>query len=323
MALTTSQLTFYDMIDDEISFAIYSEGISDNKITLRAIVTKQGAELDGDYVWYSNADSFMDPVGATPQLQKDVAANEVLRCDFSYLNSENVAYTAYFNITNSRMVYTSRPESGEYLAGDLWYVGSDYVATDADGNVVTTESTTTYSNVLLVAQNAGGGTYKSTDWVLATDYGEKFGEYDEKFESIENTTGGLAGQINTLELWKGNMSNFVSWTEDGGLQFTGRNENGTDGNFIAQLTSDKLIFLFRDDTNKGYIETAWIGGENVEGDSHPQFFVNDATVASTLNVNGLLSCQNFMLAHPQSTKASTLVLQPEANGSFSIVVGKK
>lgn len=324
MALTTSQLTFYDMVDDEVSFAIYSEGnTSDNKISLMATVTKQGAGLEGNYTWYSSVDSFRAPIGSLPQMQIASGQDMVLKCDFSYPNSANVAYTAYFNVSNSRMVYTTRPADGNYLAGDLWYVGDDYVATMTDGTMIST-GTSGYSNVLLVAQQAGGGTYKSTDWVLAIDYNGKFEEYDGKLEGIYDTTNNLSSQVDTLNLWKGNMANFVEWTSDGGLQFTGKNKDGdtwSDGNFLAKITSDKLIFLFRENVNSPYQETAWIGGENIQGDGHSQFFVYDATVARTLDVSGLLTCQNFTMVHPQ--KDNTLILQPEGNGSFSIVVGKK
>ena len=46
MALTTSQLTFYDMIDGEISFSIYSLGVNTNsegveEIGLKAVLTEK------------------------------------------------------------------------------------------------------------------------------------------------------------------------------------------------------------------------------------------------------------------------------------------
>lgn len=317
MALTTAQLTFYDMVDDEISFAIYSEGVgSDGKLSLTAVVLKQGAAIDGNYTWYSSTDSFQAAIAneSRPQIQRDAGVNEVLKCDFSYPNENSVAYTAYFNVYSGRMVYTACPSDGNYLPGDLWYVGNDYVKTAADGSSPTASST--YANVLLVAQHAGSGVYKSTDWQLAVDYSDQFGQVDKDIAEVKKDLNLFRSSFEAVEGWTSNVSSKVQWTEKDGLLLIGQPQGTSKSPFKAQLAADKLLFIF------GEKITGWIGGENID-DQNPQFFVNDATIANTLDVGGRLSCKNFTVVHPRTEQYNNaLVLQPEGNGSFSIVVGK-
>ena len=74
MALTTSQLTFYDMIDGEISFSIYSLGVNTysegvEEIGLKAVLTEKGGEITtGTFTWYSSTNGFLESVGSGSEI---------------------------------------------------------------------------------------------------------------------------------------------------------------------------------------------------------------------------------------------------------------
>ena len=313
--------------------------------------------------------------------------NEIYKCEFSYsllefiegtgtvdeeLWKKSVAYTAYFNVNTRRMLYTSLPHDGLYVAGDLWFVGeSDFKITGDKGDspifdsnntayVLTTDDKpvadkvyytydsnmgvisvaeisdgmfgpdvsyyelmdkeqSVYKYTMLVAIASGNGTYKSSDWSEAFDFNIKIEDTNKTLTETNSQIGKQQGDIEKIygELEK--VSHHIQFSDDGGMKFTSGTydeKNGikewTEGPFSANFNSQEISFSFNGN------KTAWLSGETTP-DTHPQFCVSDAAIVNTLDAGGSVSGTGTISVY-SSVDSGALVIQSEANGSFSLVI---
>ena len=261
MSITTSQLTFYDMVDGEVSFTIYSNGVyiedingvPTEMISLHAEVTEKGEEItDGTYTWYYSSDSFTDAQYGEQNIEVPLVENIVYRCDFTYATSEtntgnaHAAYTAYFNLTNRRMVYTAYP-GNEYLRGDLWIVGDDYVQTNTDGVVDSAFDASQMTGTMLIATQSAGGLYKSTDWEEALDYNEQISKVQGDIVEVRNNMVEIDQTLKDTADTQKDLLNRIKITGENGIQIYGgsiQDDKWVQGKFYAQFESNQLTFFF-------------------------------------------------------------------------------
>lgn len=340
--LTTSQLTFYDMTDGDICFAIYSQGISDDgrKMVLRASVTENGEEItNGSYRWYKydqNTQSTdgkivggfatISDVDSTQTIEVLINEDSIYRCDFSYYTdtstSINVAYTAYYNMETRRMVYTECPSNGRYMTGDLWLVGTDYILTDDTGNVLIPDDQSDIpAHTMLMSINDGNGVYKSSDWIEAFDYNEQIKDTNADMDKQKE-------QIADLEQQQSALRNQVDWTASDGLIIRGGYYNNdkkwVDGNLYSHFTSEELAFIYKIINENGEeikTKVAWISGDTTQADGHPQFYVEDAHINTSLTVGGETTVtQKLYVNNNDPNINNRLIMQAETNGSYSLLI---
>lgn len=292
-ALTTAQLTFYDITDGNITFNIFATQNNDGDITLMAIVTDCGEEvIGGQYHWFKYVYEgenvgFAFDAGVSQSIKVTPNENDIYQCRYSYGSQDQVAYVEYYNVGTRKMVYTSQPD-GKYIKGDLWLDGS----------------------IMKIAQNNGYGVFNKDDW------GQAF-NYDQQISDLKQTISDYSDDIDNIKDFKTELQHRVNWNADGGLVFQGGSGVGDSwvpSKFKSQLDSVEMAF-YNDKT-----KVAWIGGETTQNDGHPQFYVQDATIMQSLNVGGEIHGTNE-LTLKNTTTNNNLVLHAEANGSFSIMIG--
>lgn len=187
---------------------------------------------------------------------------------------------------NGMVVY-----SGDTLIG---LISNDYVI---EAKTIGTAVINSIENgSVLRSISDGNGIYKSTDWVSA------LGKYDKQNSDLSNRVGSI----------EDDLDQHFEFSTDNGL--TIKDSNST---IYTRLRNDRWSFIQRD-------ADPLIGDAEVTYISDKKLHISSAEITGldgedgNLDVNGPATVKELRVNNPETK--SNLVIQPENNGSFSILV---
>ena len=203
-----------------VTFQIYSSNgyaLSINNPT----VTLQTFSYIGDikitagatYQWYSYNDTgWVEISGETNAYltitRQDVAFSESYMCKMTFDGVEYISVATIDDKNDDNKVFTTKPSN--YVAGDLWIVGVDYIPSGVE------------VGTLLIAEHTNI-TYEDSDWVTATKYDDKINELQDNI-AIYNQ--------------------YFSFDSTEGLKISAKDDNGTQSQFSTSLTNERLSFNY-------------------------------------------------------------------------------
>jgi hypothetical protein len=187
--------------------------------------------------------------------------------------------------------------NGQFVANEGSTIGlivEDYIA-DV-GITEYSEITDFPAGSVLRSLNDGNGIYKSTDWVSA------LGKYDKQHSDLSDRVGSI----------EGDLDQHFEFSNDNGLVIK-------DGNSViyTRLLNNKWSFMQQEDNPLvGDAEVAYISEKKLHISSAEIIGLNGED--GNLDVNGPAKVKELQV---ENTSANNmLVIQPEDNGSFSILV---
>ena len=215
---------------DAVTFQVYSNNgyalsINTPTITLQtfAYIGDVAIQADATYQWYRYSNTDWTAIsGATKSYftvsRDDVSFSNSYMCKMQFKNTEYVGVVTIDDKNDTNKVFTTKPSN--YVVGDLWIVGVDYIPTGIEvGTLLRAEQTRT--------------TYADADWVTAT-------KYDEKINVLQNN-------LKTYD-------QYFAFDSSSGLKISARDTNGTESKFSTSLTNERLSF------NYGNESVAYIDG---------------------------------------------------------------
>lgn len=208
--------------NDAVTFQIYSSNgyaLSTNTptVTLQTFAYVGDVEINANvsYQWYIYNDDSWDVISGAilPYLdvsRDDVSFSKSYMCKMIFNGIEYTSVATIDDKNDSNKVFTVKPSN--YVAGDLWIVGTDYKPSGVEvGTLLRAEHT----NV----------SYTDGDWITAT-------KYDEKIKKLQDN-------IDTY-------NQYFSFDSTDGLKISARNANGTASKFSTSLTNEQLSFNYGD-----------------------------------------------------------------------------
>lgn len=264
---------------DAVTFRIYStEGyvlsMNTQNITLQtfAYVGDTSIASGATYQWYQYNGDWNAITGATNNYlsisRSDVAITCNYMCKMQFEGNEYADVVTIEDKGDANKVFTTKPKG--YSVGDIWIVGGDYQPKDIIFGT-------------LLKATADNTSYSDNDWVIAT-------KYDETFNNLQK-------DIN-------NYNQHFSFTANGGVQITAKDENNNLSPYSTTLSSEKLSF------NYGNNEIASISGTKMK--------IKEADVESPLTITGKYSGTTMLQAPTINIGGFSIIV--ESNGSLSIVV---
>lgn len=253
---------------DAVTFQIYSNNgyaLSANTPT----VTLQTFAYIGDvaitagatYQWYVyNSVGWAELAnGSNAYLtisREDVSFSKSYMCKMTFNGVEYTSVATIDDKNDNNKVFTIKPYN--YVAGDLWIVGTDYAPAGVE------------VGTLLKAEHTNSS-YVDADWISAT-------KYDEKIASIQSN-------IDTY-------NQYFSFDSTDGLKISARDVNGKASQFSTSLTNERLSF------NYGNESIAYINGTKMnikEAEIESPLTVTGRYSGSTMLQAPVINIGNFSI----------------------------
>ena len=253
---------------DAVTFQIYSSNgyaLSANTptVTLQtfAYIGDIAIQAGATYQWYQyNNSSWVAISGATNAYltvsRDDVTLSNNYMCKMQFNNVEYVGVVTIDDKSDVNKVFTSKPSN--YVIGDLWIVGVDYVPAGVE------------VGTLLKAEHTSNA-YVDADWVAATKYDDKINE--------------LQSNIDTY-------NQYFSFDSGTGLKISAKDANGTPSQFSTSLTNERLSF------NYGNESIAYINGTKMnikEAEIESPLTVTGKYSGSTMLQAPIINIGNFSI----------------------------
>lgn len=253
---------------DAVTFQVYSSNgyalsINTPTVTLQtfAYVGDVAITAGATYQWYIyNTSGWTAISGATNSYltitRDDVSFSKSYMCKMTF---DDVEYTSVATIddkNDENKVFTTKPSN--YVAGDIWIVGVDYVPSGIE------------VGTLLKAEHTSS-TYEDADWIDAV-------KYDSKLKEIQSN-------IDTY-------NQYFSFDSTAGLKISAKNANGTPSQFSTSLTNERLSF------NYGNEAVAYIDGKKMnikEANIESPLTVSGKYSGSTMLQAPIINIGNFSI----------------------------
>ena len=253
---------------DAVTFQVYSSNgyaLSANTptVTLQtfAYIGDIAIQAGATYQWYQYSNSSWVAIsGATNAYltvsRDDVALSNNYMCTMQFNNVEYVGVVTIDDKSDVNKVFTAKPSN--YVIGDLWIVGVDYVPAGVE------------VGTLLKAEHTSNA-YVDADWVAATKYDDKINE--------------LQSNIDTY-------NQYFSFDSGTGLKISAKDANGTPSQFSTSLTNERLSF------NYGNESIAYINGTKMnikEAEIESPLTVTGKYSGSTMLQAPIINIGNFSI----------------------------
>lgn len=251
-----------------VTFQIYSSNgyalsINTPTVTLQtfAYIGDVAITASATYQWYIyNNTGWTALSGATNSYltitRDDVAFSKSYMCKMTF---DGVEYTSVATIddkNDENKVFTTKPSN--YVAGDIWIVGVDYVPSGVE------------IGTLLKAEHTSS-TYEDADWITAS-------KYDGKIKEIQSN----------IDMY----NQYFSFNSTEGLKISAKDSNGTPSQFSTSLTNERLSF------NYGNEAVAYIDGKKMnikEASIESPLTVTGKYSGSTMLQAPIINIGNFSL----------------------------
>lgn len=251
-----------------VTFQIYSSNgyalsINTPTVTLQtfAYIGDVAITASATYQWYIyNNTGWIALSGATNSYltitRDDVAFSKSYMCKMTF---DGVEYTSVATIddkNDENKVFTTKPSN--YVAGDIWIVGVDYVPAGVE------------IGTLLKAEHTSS-TYEDADWITAS-------KYDSKIKEIQSN----------IDMY----NQYFSFNSTEGLKISAKDSNGTPSQFSTSLTNERLSF------NYGNEAVAYIDGKKMnikEANIESPLTVTGKYSGSTMLQAPIINIGNFSL----------------------------
>jgi hypothetical protein len=251
-----------------VTFQIYSSNgyalsINTPTVTLQtfAYIGDVAITASATYQWYIyNNAGWTALSGATNSYltitRDDVAFSKSYMCKMTF---DGVEYTSVATIddkNDENKVFTTKPSN--YVAGDIWIVGVDYVPSGVE------------IGTLLKAEHTSS-TYEDADWITAS-------KYDDKIKEIQSN----------IDMY----NQYFSFNSTEGLKISAKDSNGTPSQFSTSLTNERLSF------NYGNEAVAYIDGKKMnikEANIESPLTVTGKYSGSTMLQAPIINIGNFSL----------------------------
>ena len=253
---------------DAVTFQIYSSNgyaLSANTptVTLQtfAYVGDVSITAGATYQWYTYNESGWTAITNASNAyltinREDVQFSKSYMCKMIFNNIEYTSVATIDDKNDENKVFTKKPSN--YVVGDLWIVGVDYVPTGVEvGTLLRAEHTNTL--------------YDDDDWIIATKYDDKIN--------------GLQSNIDTY-------NQYFSFDSTNGVTISARDANGTASQFSTSLTNERLSF------NYGNESIAYINGTKMnikEAEIESPLSVTGKYSGSTMLQAPVINIGNFSI----------------------------
>lgn len=253
---------------DAVTFQIYSSNgyaLSINTPTVMlqtfAYIGDVAITAGATYQWYIyNTTGWTAISGATNSYltitRDDVVFSKSYMCKMTFDDVEYASVATIDDKNDENKVFTTKPSN--YVAGDIWIVGVDYVPSGIE------------VGTLLKAEHTSS-TYEDADWIDAV-------KYDGKLKEIQNN-------IDTY-------NQYFSFDSTAGLKISAKNANGTPSQFSTSLTNERLSF------NYGNEAVAYIDGKKMnikEANIESPLTVSGKYSGSTMLQAPIINIGNFSI----------------------------
>lgn len=253
---------------DAVTFQIYSGNgyaLSANTptITLQtfAYIADKKIQSGATYQWYRyNNTNWTAISGATNPYftisRDDVSFSNSYMCKMQFSNAEYIGVATIDDKNDINKVFTTKPSN--YVAGDIWIVGVDYVPTGIE------------AGTLLKAQHTNS-TYADNDWITASKYDKEISEIQKNIDTYNQ---------------------YFSFNSAEGLKISAKDENGTPSQFSTSLTNERLSF------NYGNEAVAYIDGKKMnikEANIESPLTVTGKYSGSTMLQAPIINIGNFSI----------------------------
>lgn len=253
---------------DAVTFQVYSStgyALSTNAPTAIlqtfAYIGDIAISAGATYQWYRYGDDDWTAIsGATNSYftvsRDDVAFSNSYMCKMQFNGAEYVGVVTIDDKNDSNKIFTIKPSN--YVAGDLWIVGVDYVPAGIE------------VGTLLKAEHTNAA-YEDADWVASLKYDSKIDE--------------LQSNIDTY-------NQYFSFDSTDGLKISAKDDNGTPSQFSTSLTNERLSF------NYGNEAIAYINGTKMnikEAEIESPLTVTGKYSGSTMLQAPVINIGNFSI----------------------------
>jgi hypothetical protein len=251
-----------------VTFQIYSSNgyalsINTPTVTLQtfAYIGDVAITASATYQWYIyNNTGWTALSGATNSYltisRDDVAFSKSYMCKMTFDGVEYASVATIDDKNDENKVFTTKPSN--YVAGDIWIVGVDYVPTGVE------------IGTLLKAEHTSS-TYEDADWITAS-------KYDSKIKEIQSN----------IDMY----NQYFSFSSTEGLKISAKDSNGTPSQFSTSLTNERLSF------NYGNEAVAYIDGKKMnikEANIESPLTVTGKYSGSTMLQAPIINIGNFSL----------------------------
>lgn len=253
---------------DAVTFQIYSSNgyaLSTNTptVTLQTFAYVGDIEITAGatYQWYEYNDAgwsvLTNATNAYLTISREnVEFSKSYMCKMTFNGVEYTSVATIDDKNDENKVFTSKPSN--YVAGDLWIVGVDYVPNGVEvGTLLKAEHT----NI----------SYADADWTTAT-------KYDDKIDNLQSN-------IDTY-------NQYFSFDATNGVTISARDANGVASQFSTSLTNERLSF------NYGNESIAYINGTRMnikEAEIESPLTVTGKYSGSTMLQAPVINIGNFSI----------------------------
>ena len=253
---------------DAVTFQVYSSNgyaLSANTPTLTlqtfAYIADKQIQSGATYQWYRyNNTGWTAISGATNPYftvsRDDVSFSNSYMCKMQFSNAEYIGVATVDDKNDVNKVFTTKPSN--YVAGDIWIVGVDYVPTGIE------------AGTLLKAQHTSS-TYADGDWIIASKYDREISEIQKNIDTYNQ---------------------YFSFNSTEGLKISAKDANGTPSQFSTSLTNERLSF------NYGNEAVAYIDGKKMnikEANIESPLTVTGKYSGSTMLQAPIINIGNFSI----------------------------
>ena len=253
---------------DAVTFQVYSSNgyaLSANTPTRTlqtfAYIADTQIQSGATYQWYRyNNTGWTAISGATnPYLtisRDDVSFSNSYMCKMQFSNAEYIGVATVDDKNDVNKVFTTKPSN--YVAGDIWIVGVDYVPTGVE------------AGTLLKAQHTNAA-YTDGDWIIASKYDREISEIQKNIDTYNQ---------------------YFSFNSTEGLKISAKDANGTPSQFSTSLTNERLSF------NYGNEAVAYIDGKKMnikEANIESPLTVTGKYSGSTMLQAPIINIGNFSI----------------------------
>lgn len=265
---------------DAVTFQIYSSNgyaLSTNtpNVTLQtfAYVGDVAITAGATYQWYSYSTSGWSAVsGATNAYltvsRDDVSFSKSYMCKMTFSGVEYTSVATIDDKNDNNKVFTTKPSN--YVAGDIWIVGSDYAPSGVEiGTLLKAQYTNT--------------SYADADWIKAT-------KYDDKLKDIQD------------DLTQYNQ--YFSFSSSDGVKITAKDSNGVESKYSTTISNDEWAI------NYGSESVTYVNGTKMhikEAEIESPLSVTGKYSGSTMLQAPIINIGNFSLVVESNGSLSIVV----------------
>ena len=253
---------------DAVTFQVYSSSgyalsINTPTVTLQtfAYIGDVAITADATYQWYAYSDTGWTTIYSETNAyltitREDVVFSKSYMCKMIFNGVEYTSVATIDDKNDENKVFTTKPSN--YVVGDLWIVGVDYVPTGVEvGTLLKAEHT----NIA----------YEDADWVPTLKYDDKISELEDNMRTYNQ---------------------YFSFDSTDGLKISAKDDNGTPSQFSTSLTNERLSF------NYGNEAIAYINGTKMnikEAEIESPLTVTGKYSGSTMLQAPVINIGNFSI----------------------------